>query len=152
MRVLHRFWRHDPITGLAEPHRLIIVIAFLQFRTISILTHRFHLTISLGAAFQFAHTNLVHLHISWSLWLLECRSPRCLQSTALVSHVIVIKALIDFMTSSLDRLPFDLLFYIASNLQLEDVVHLSQTCRQLNTLLEERTLQRCVVEVNTFSV
>jgi hypothetical protein len=51
------------------------------------------------------------------------------------------------MTPSLDRLPFDVLFYIASNLHLDDVVHLGQTCRQLKALLDERTLQRCAVEV-----
>jgi hypothetical protein len=51
------------------------------------------------------------------------------------------------MTPFLDQLPFDILFYIASNLHLDDVVHLGQTCRQLKALLDERTLQRCVVEV-----
>jgi hypothetical protein len=51
------------------------------------------------------------------------------------------------MTVSLDRLPFDVLFYIASSLHLDDIVHLTQTCRQLNALLDEKTLNRCVVEV-----
>lgn len=51
------------------------------------------------------------------------------------------------MTYSFERLPFDILFYIALSLQLEDVVHLSQTCRQLKAFLEEKTLQRSVVEV-----
>ncbi|KAH5430988.1 hypothetical protein HBI47_110140 [Parastagonospora nodorum] len=50
------------------------------------------------------------------------------------------------MTVSLDGLPYDILFYIASSIHLDDVVHLSQTCRQLRSLLDERTLQRCVVE------
>jgi hypothetical protein len=53
-----------------------------------------------------------------------------------------------FMTTSLDQLPFDLLFCIASNLELEDVVHLGQTCRQLKTMLDERTLCRRTVEVS----
>jgi hypothetical protein len=56
------------------------------------------------------------------------------------------------MTSFLDRLPFDILFYISSSLHLDDVVHLGQTCRQLQVLLNERTLQRCVVEVRTFKL
>jgi hypothetical protein len=51
------------------------------------------------------------------------------------------------MTLLLYQLPFDILFYIASNLHVDDVVHLRQTCRQLKDLLDERTLQRCVVEV-----
>ncbi|KAH8710229.1 hypothetical protein GQ44DRAFT_776598 [Phaeosphaeriaceae sp. PMI808] len=50
------------------------------------------------------------------------------------------------MTPSLDRLPFDILFYIASSLQLDDVVHLGQTCHQLKALLDERTLYRSIVE------
>ncbi|KAF1836287.1 hypothetical protein BDW02DRAFT_244595 [Decorospora gaudefroyi] len=52
------------------------------------------------------------------------------------------------MTTSLDRLPFDLLFCIASDLNLEDIVHLGQTCRQLRALLEERTLCRRTVEIS----
>jgi hypothetical protein len=52
------------------------------------------------------------------------------------------------MTTSLDQLPFDLLFCIASNLELEDIVHLGQTCRQLKTMLDERTLCRRIVEVS----
>ncbi|KAF1945896.1 hypothetical protein EJ02DRAFT_368201 [Clathrospora elynae] len=51
------------------------------------------------------------------------------------------------MTTSPDQLPFDILFCIASNLNLEDIVHLSQTCRQLKALLDERTLCRRTVEV-----
>ncbi|KAH7380365.1 hypothetical protein DE146DRAFT_294335 [Phaeosphaeria sp. MPI-PUGE-AT-0046c] len=50
------------------------------------------------------------------------------------------------MTCSLDRLPFDILYYIASSLHLDDVVHLGQTCRQLKAFLEEKTLQRRIVE------
>jgi hypothetical protein len=51
------------------------------------------------------------------------------------------------MTPSLDQLPFDIIFYIASNLHLDDVVHLGRTCHRLSALLDERTFQRCVVEV-----
>jgi hypothetical protein len=51
------------------------------------------------------------------------------------------------MSVSLNHLPFDVLFHIASNLQLDDIVHLGQTCQQLQALLEESTLLRHVVEV-----
>ena len=51
------------------------------------------------------------------------------------------------MTVSLDRLPFDLLFCITSNLDIEDLVHLGQTCRQLRASLDERTISRRTVEV-----
>ncbi|KAH7385902.1 hypothetical protein BKA66DRAFT_511245 [Pyrenochaeta sp. MPI-SDFR-AT-0127] len=50
------------------------------------------------------------------------------------------------MTTSLDRLPFDILFCIALNLSLDEVIHLGQTCRQLKVLLEERTLCRRAIE------
>ena len=51
------------------------------------------------------------------------------------------------MTASFDRLPFDILYYIASNITLDDIIHLGQTCRQLRLLLDERTLCRRTVEV-----
>lgn len=51
------------------------------------------------------------------------------------------------MTISLDRLPFDILFNVASYLQFDDTVHLSYTCRQLKLLLEESTLCRKTIEV-----
>jgi hypothetical protein len=51
------------------------------------------------------------------------------------------------MSTSLDQLPFDLLFCIALNLDLEDIVHIGQTCRQLRALLDERTVCRRTVEV-----
>ncbi|KAF2851749.1 hypothetical protein T440DRAFT_393981 [Plenodomus tracheiphilus IPT5] len=50
------------------------------------------------------------------------------------------------MTISLDRLPYDILFQVASSLPLEEIVNLSQTCRQLSILLDERTLCRRTVE------
>ncbi|KAF2122863.1 hypothetical protein BDV96DRAFT_9211 [Lophiotrema nucula] len=50
------------------------------------------------------------------------------------------------MTVSLDRLPFDILFHIASSLTLDDIIHLSQTCRQLRLLLGENTLCRKTIE------
>jgi hypothetical protein len=69
----------------------------------------------------------------------------------LTSYGIVPSSFLEFMTPSfLDRLPFDIIFYISSSLHLDDVVHLGQTCRQLKGLLSERTLQRCVVEVCNF--
>jgi hypothetical protein len=51
------------------------------------------------------------------------------------------------MTINLDRLPFDILYSIASSLQIDDIVHLSQTCQQLKASLEEDTLVRSLVEV-----
>lgn len=48
---------------------------------------------------------------------------------------------------TLDQLPFDVLFYIALNLGIEDIFHLSHLCRQLHALLDERTLSRRIVEV-----
>jgi hypothetical protein len=69
----------------------------------------------------------------------------------LASHGILPRPFSVLMSSFLDRLPFDILFYISSNLHLDDVVQLGQTCRQLQVLLNERTLQRCVVEVRTFT-
>ncbi|KAF2005552.1 hypothetical protein P154DRAFT_423794 [Amniculicola lignicola CBS 123094] len=50
------------------------------------------------------------------------------------------------MTITLDRLPFDVLFYIASSLGFNDIIHLSQTCHQLKLLLEESTLCRKAIE------
>jgi hypothetical protein len=47
----------------------------------------------------------------------------------------------------LDQLPFDLLFLISFSLHFDDVVHLGQTCHKLKGLLDERTLQRRIVEV-----
>ncbi|KAF2126796.1 hypothetical protein P153DRAFT_359141 [Dothidotthia symphoricarpi CBS 119687] len=52
------------------------------------------------------------------------------------------------MTISLDRLPFDVLFHIASGLDFDDIIHLSHTCRQLKVLLNERTLCRRAVETH----
>jgi len=52
------------------------------------------------------------------------------------------------MTFSLDQLPFDLIFVIVSNLDVEDLVHLSQTCRQLRASLDERTISRRTIEVS----
>ncbi|KAF2867616.1 hypothetical protein BDV95DRAFT_597831 [Massariosphaeria phaeospora] len=52
------------------------------------------------------------------------------------------------MTISLDRLPFDILFYIASTLQFDDVLSLGHTCRQLKALLEESTLCRRAIEAD----
>jgi hypothetical protein len=56
------------------------------------------------------------------------------------------------MNVSLDHLPFDVLFYVALNLHLDDVIHLAQTCRQLKALLDEKTLCRSVVEVRLFTM
>lgn len=53
------------------------------------------------------------------------------------------------MTATFEELPFDVHFYIALNLDIEDVVHLSQLCRQLHALIGERVLCRRMVEVDT---
>ncbi|KAL6708547.1 hypothetical protein ACN47E_002528 [Coniothyrium glycines] len=50
------------------------------------------------------------------------------------------------MITSLDQLPFDILFCVANNLDIEDIVHLGQSCRQLHALLDERTLCHRIVE------
>ncbi|KAF2181982.1 hypothetical protein K469DRAFT_587577 [Zopfia rhizophila CBS 207.26] len=50
------------------------------------------------------------------------------------------------MPVTLDRLPFDILFYIASSLQFDDIIHLGHTCRQLRLLLNESTLCRRAIE------
>ncbi|OCK80578.1 hypothetical protein K432DRAFT_352755 [Lepidopterella palustris CBS 459.81] len=52
------------------------------------------------------------------------------------------------MPPSLDRLPFDILFCIASSLTFDDVVRLSLTCRQLRLLLNESTLCRRTIEAH----
>jgi hypothetical protein len=56
------------------------------------------------------------------------------------------------MTTSLDQLPFDVLFCVTLNLDLEDIFHLGQTCRQLRALLDERTVCRRAVEVSRFEL
>ncbi|KAF2140525.1 uncharacterized protein K452DRAFT_351784 [Aplosporella prunicola CBS 121167] len=51
------------------------------------------------------------------------------------------------MSLTLDRLPFDVLFAIASYVSLEDVIHLGLVCRQLRQLfLYENTLCRRTIE------
>ncbi|EUC35588.1 hypothetical protein COCCADRAFT_90432 [Bipolaris zeicola 26-R-13] len=52
------------------------------------------------------------------------------------------------MHPTLDQLPFDILFCVAANLSLEDIVHLSQTCQQLSALMDERTVCRSIIEVD----
>jgi hypothetical protein len=52
------------------------------------------------------------------------------------------------MTASLDQLPFDLLFCVTFDLDLEDIVHLGQTCRQLRATLDEMAVCRRTVEVS----
>lgn len=49
--------------------------------------------------------------------------------------------------TTLDRLPFDIVFIVSSSLQFDDIVSLGYTCRQLNALIGERTLCRQAVEV-----
>ncbi|KAF2269875.1 hypothetical protein CC78DRAFT_242598 [Lojkania enalia] len=50
------------------------------------------------------------------------------------------------MRATLDNLPYDVMFYIASNLSLDDIIHLSHTCSQLRTHLGENTLCRKIIE------
>ncbi|KAH7108767.1 hypothetical protein B0J11DRAFT_586809 [Dendryphion nanum] len=44
------------------------------------------------------------------------------------------------MPTSLDRLPFDVLFNISEYLEFDEIIQLCQTCRQLNLLLAESSL------------
>lgn len=44
------------------------------------------------------------------------------------------------MPTSLDRLPFDVLFNISDTLEFNDIIQLCHTCRQLNLLLAESSL------------
>ncbi|OCL04291.1 hypothetical protein AOQ84DRAFT_301185 [Glonium stellatum] len=50
--------------------------------------------------------------------------------------------------TSLDELPYDVLYCIASSLSFDDVVRLSLTCRQLRLLLNETTLCRRTIETH----
>jgi len=56
------------------------------------------------------------------------------------------------MPLNLDALPFDILFTIALDLSVDDIVHLGRTCRQLRSLLKEDTLCRKVIEVRNTSI
>lgn len=47
-----------------------------------------------------------------------------------------------------EALSFDVLFEISTNLSLDDVIHLSQTCRQLRATLLNDTVAHQVVEVS----
>jgi hypothetical protein len=51
------------------------------------------------------------------------------------------------MPTTLDRLPFDILFYISSHLRFDDILSLGHTCRLLKAILHENTLCRRVIEV-----
>ncbi|KAF2740150.1 hypothetical protein EJ04DRAFT_425495 [Polyplosphaeria fusca] len=53
------------------------------------------------------------------------------------------------MTVTLDRLPFDVLFNIASYINLEDTLNLSHSCQQLKLLLGEGTLCRKLIEAGS---
>ncbi|KAF2015061.1 hypothetical protein BU24DRAFT_227785 [Aaosphaeria arxii CBS 175.79] len=50
------------------------------------------------------------------------------------------------MPISLEELPYDVLYYITEDLNLDDTVNLCHTCHQLRTLLDESTLCRKTVE------
>jgi hypothetical protein len=52
------------------------------------------------------------------------------------------------MPLNLHHLPFDPLYEIASYLDVDDVVHLSTTSRELRFLLDEETLCRRLLEVS----
>ena len=51
------------------------------------------------------------------------------------------------MPSNLDQLPFDILFNLAGYLEVEDVVHLRHTSRQLHFSIHEDSLFRKLLEV-----
>ncbi|KAF2654613.1 hypothetical protein K491DRAFT_679541 [Lophiostoma macrostomum CBS 122681] len=52
------------------------------------------------------------------------------------------------MPITLEKLPFDILFYVACSLDFDDIIHLGRTCRQLRLLLNENTLCRKVIEAH----
>jgi hypothetical protein len=51
------------------------------------------------------------------------------------------------MPLTLERLPFDVQFYITSHLGFDDIVSLAHSCRQLQTLLQENGVCRKAIEV-----
>jgi hypothetical protein len=57
---------------------------------------------------------------------------------------------IELLMRPFNTLPFDIFFEICTNLDLEDVVHLSSTCRQMRALLINETIAYRVVEVRNF--
>lgn len=48
----------------------------------------------------------------------------------------------------LEALPFDIYFEISKSLDLDDITHLTQTCRQLQSVLDVDVLTRRAVEVS----
>lgn len=50
--------------------------------------------------------------------------------------------------TAFEELPFDVFFEISKNLDLDDIVHLSQTCRQVKEVLLNDTVSHQVVEVS----
>ncbi|KAF2452073.1 hypothetical protein P171DRAFT_18087 [Karstenula rhodostoma CBS 690.94] len=50
------------------------------------------------------------------------------------------------MSLKLDRLPFDVLFYITSHLGFDDIVSLAHSCKQLRTLLQENSICKKAIE------
>ena len=52
------------------------------------------------------------------------------------------------MSAWLPSLPFDVLFEISTNLNLDDVIHLSLTCHQLRAIILNDTLAFQVVEAS----
>ena len=56
------------------------------------------------------------------------------------------------MPVSLERLPFDVLFYVTSHLELDDIVSLAHTCRQLQTLLQENGICKKAIEVQEIAL
>lgn len=57
-----------------------------------------------------------------------------------------------FMPVSLEELPFDVLFYVTSHLELDDIVSLAHTCRQLQTLLQENGVCKKAIEVRELAL
>jgi len=49
----------------------------------------------------------------------------------------------------LEALPFDIYFEISKSLDLDDITHLTQTCRQLGRVLDVDVLTRRAVEVSS---
>ncbi|KAF2866024.1 hypothetical protein BDV95DRAFT_632103 [Massariosphaeria phaeospora] len=50
------------------------------------------------------------------------------------------------MPDTLDRLPFDILFYIILHLDFDDLVSLAYTCKQLKTLLNENSICKKIIQ------
>ena len=51
------------------------------------------------------------------------------------------------MPRSLERLPFDIIYYVVAHLHFQDVMNLGKTSKWMSRVLQEETLCRAVVQV-----